>query len=107
MSASSGFVAPQHACSVKSVQAVTSPFLIFTFIHACIALLASLLECMQAVKENHAGLTGSLMVRVNISRAIVQVLLEGPLHRNNSPSLHRQAQGVLNQLHMLQNFLDG
>ena len=62
---------------------------------------------MQAVKQNHAGLMESLMVRLNISQAIVQVLLEGPLHHHKSPSLHRQALVVLNQLRMLQNFLDG
>lgn len=62
---------------------------------------------MQAVEQNHPGLTDSLLLRVSISRAIVQVLLEGPLHQHKSPGLHRQALGVLHQLHMLQNFLDG
>lgn len=62
---------------------------------------------MQAVKQSQAGLTESLIVRVNISRAIVQVMLEGPLTQHSSPSLHRQALRVLNQLHMLHNFLDG
>lgn len=68
---------------------------------------ATLLGCMQAVKQNHAGLMDSLMLRVNISQAIVQVLLEGPLQQHKSPSLHRQALRVLHQLHTLQNFLDG
>ena len=62
---------------------------------------------MQAVKHSQAGLTASLMARVNISRAIVQVMLEGPLSQHSSPRLHRQALRVLNQLHMLYNFLDG
>lgn len=61
----------------------------------------------QAVKQSQAGLTASLMVRVNISRAIVQVMLEGPLSQHSSPRLHWQALRVLNQLHMLHNFLDG
>ena len=62
---------------------------------------------MQAVKQNQAGVTESLIGRVNISHAIVQVLLEGPLGQHGSPILHQQALGVLHQLQMLQNFLDG
>ena len=76
------------------------------FMDALKCMHASLLVCMQAVKQNHTGLTESLMMRVNISQAIVQVLLQGPLHQRNRPSLHRQALMVLNQLHMLQNYLD-
>ena len=62
---------------------------------------------MQAAKQNQTGLMDSLMGRVNISQAIVQVLLLGPLRQSMSPALHRTALHVLDQLHVLTNFMDG
>jgi len=62
---------------------------------------------LQAVKQDQSGLVDSLMGRVSISQAIVQVLLQGPLSQGTSPTLYRPALGVLNQLHVLGNFLDG
>ena len=59
------------------------------------------------MKQDQPGLTESLLGRVGISQAIVQVLLQGPLSQEKQAALHRQALGVLKQLQALGNFLDG
>ena len=57
------------------------------------------------MKEDNSGLVASLVGRINISQAIVEVLLEGPLSQGKSPALHRPALAVLNQLQVLHNFM--
>lgn len=62
--------------------------------------------CSQAVKEDDSDVVASLIGRVDISQAIVEVLLQGPLSQGKSPALHRPALAVLNQLQVLHNFMD-
>ena len=64
-------------------------------------------DCLQAVKEDNADVVASLLGRVSISQAVVQVLLQGPLSQGKGPALHCQAVAALKQLQMLQNFMDG
>jgi len=63
-------------------------------------------ECLQAVKEDNANVVASLLGRVSISQAVVQVLLQGPLRQGKGSALHCQAVAALKQLQMLQNFMD-
>ncbi len=63
-------------------------------------------ECSQAVKEDNAGVVASLLGRVSISQAVVQVLLRGPLSQGQGSALHCQAVAALQQLQTLQNFMD-
>ncbi|DBA93628.1 TPA: demethylase [Trebouxia sp. C0006] len=62
--------------------------------------------CTQAVKEDNANVVTSLLGRVSISQAVVQVLLQGPLRQGKGSALHCQAVAALKQLQMLQNFMD-
>ena len=41
-------------------------------------------KCLQAVKEDNANVVASLLGRVSISQAVVQVLLQGPLSQGKA-----------------------
>ncbi|KAA6427379.1 MAG: hypothetical protein FRX49_02043 [Trebouxia sp. A1-2] len=62
--------------------------------------------CTQAVKEDNDNVVASLLGRVSISQAVVQVLLEGPLSQAKGSALHCKAVAALKQLQTLQNFMD-
>ena len=61
---------------------------------------------LQALKTDEKAVAQSLMGRVSISEAMIQVLLQGPLKQSSGSQLHSQALNILNKLHTLGNFLD-